>query len=166
MKKVLYSGAVALIATIAISGCQKDDTTAIQPTQTSQSQNQNIAMGFDPPVLSAAYQEMPIGTNDENWFCEPWPFNCWVLDPIVIHGEQREALSQVADEGPSAVGNLFNSPDYQYICDALPTDVSTKLKSGDYAIQIVADTVGRFDFIANQNRVTKDNYEFVVQLGH
>lgn len=33
MKKVFYSGAVALIATIAISGCQKDDTTAVQPTQ-------------------------------------------------------------------------------------------------------------------------------------
>ncbi|HET8573002.1 MAG TPA: hypothetical protein VFL76_03940 [Edaphocola sp.] len=56
-----------------------------------------------------------IGTNDKNWFCEPWAFNCWVLDPIVIHGEQRQALSQVADDGPSAVGELFNSDDYQYI---------------------------------------------------
>lgn len=118
------------------------------------------------PVLEAAHQMMPIGHDDINWYCVELPMNCWVLDPIVIHGVDVKEMTAAANNGPTAVGNLFSSYKYAQVCDSLPTAIATKLKSGTYAIKVVADTIGRFDFIANANSVSNSNFEFAVQLGH
>jgi len=90
--------------------------------------------------------------------------NCVVLDPIVIKPNLDDDLFGASSGGAVAVKSLFLRSDYQDICNEMGPEATSRLQSGDYVIKVTDNNEQCIAFIADSATVSKDKFDFAVQI--